>query len=148
MRSALLIALLATTGLAQSPPVVATFNVDAFPNYKSMTIGSAHCAFWSHLALAYSIESACYINNQAKPQIAVYNLGEVSFGAWGYCEDGAVIPPIDILVGAPLEKLCNAGVAGGIFAWLLAPSQTTGLMQYHFVAWPVGGAQAKADGTF
>ncbi len=79
LRGVLLVTLLAAAGLAQQPPAVASFNVDAFPNYKSMAIGQAHCDFWSHLAATYPLESACYVNGAVR-QIAVYTLGDVGAG--------------------------------------------------------------------
>lgn len=140
--------LLAAAGSSQGPPVVVIFNVKAFATFKSVAMGAGHCDFWSHLALGYSLESACYSSPTAKPQIAVYNLGDVVNMSFSYCEDGNVIPRVPAVPGGVLQPLCAPGVQGGTFTWALAPSGTPGLMAYTLIGWPLGNLQSKMEGTF
>lgn len=140
-----LLALAATVGLGQPSPAVAVFT-DYSPTIKGMAIGPAQCFFWSQLPPpGYPLEIACRVNGTYH-QIQIGDHAAITFGGFGYCEDGTILASVSSTIAIPN---CKPGVAGGNFTWIITPSTTGPGFNFYIAAWPTGApTSTMRTGTF
>jgi hypothetical protein len=142
MRLVLALTLLAAPMFGQAP--IAVWDGSS-PTFKSMTIGVAHCWFWSQLPASYApwaVEKVCYINGAAK-DLHVAAPGQAIGGWFAYCDNGTFV------VGNPgtLPPVLDCGGApGGNITWSIVPNGA--LSKFTIIGFPFGGVQNPQEGTF